>query len=38
MRDAIYILLILVFYGLMIAYVEWCKRLGGGGPSDEERS
>jgi hypothetical protein len=37
MRDAIYILVIVIFFLLMHVYVEWCKRLGKGG-TDEERS
>jgi hypothetical protein len=37
MRDAIYILVIVIFYGLMIGYVEWCKRLGQRGTGDGDR-
>lgn len=37
MRDVCYILVIVVFYGLMIGYVEWCKRLGRGGAEGEDR-
>jgi hypothetical protein len=37
MRDAIYILVTAAFYGLMIGYVEWCKRLGQDGGESEER-
>jgi hypothetical protein len=38
MRDVCYILAVMVFFGLMLGYVHWCKRLGRGGPIDEERS
>jgi len=35
MRDSIYVLVIVVFYALMMAYVSYCKRTGkGGGPED----
>jgi hypothetical protein len=37
MRDAIYVLVTVAFYALMIGYVEWCKRLGQGGGEGEER-
>lgn len=37
MRDLVYILVTVAFYGLMIGYVEWCKRLGQGGAEGEER-
>ena len=37
MRDAIYFLVILVFFGLMLGYVHWCKRVGKAGPIDEDR-
>jgi len=37
MRDAIYILVTVAFFGLMIRYVEWCQRLGQGGAEGEER-
>ncbi len=29
MRDAVYVLTTVVFFGLMLAYVAWCARLGG---------
>lgn len=35
MRDAIYILVTVAFYGLMIGYVEWCKRLGQDGEGED---
>ena len=38
MRDVIYILVTVVFFGLMLGYVHWLKRLGKSGPIDEERS
>jgi hypothetical protein len=35
MGDLIYVLLIVVFYGLMMVYVSWCRRLGKGvGPEE----
>jgi hypothetical protein len=37
MRDAIYILVTVVFYGLMLAYAAWCERLGQGGAGEEDR-
>ena len=37
MRDAIYILVIVVFYGLMLVYVQWCKRLGQRDAGDGDR-
>ena len=37
MRDAMYILVIVVFFLVMHIYVEWCKRLGKGGTSEEDR-
>jgi len=37
-RDVIYILVTVVFFLVMHRYVEWCKRLGQGGTSEEDRS
>jgi hypothetical protein len=37
MRDVCYVLVTVVFFLLMHSYVEWCKRLGQGGPGDEDR-
>ena len=37
MRDVCYILVTVIFYGLMIGYVESCKRVGKGGAEGENR-
>jgi len=37
MRDVIYILVTVAFYGLMLGYVEGCRRLGQGGTNDGDR-
>jgi hypothetical protein len=37
MRDVMYILVTVLFFGLMHAYVEWCKRLGKAGTGEEDR-
>jgi len=37
MRDAIYIVATVAFFGLMIGYVEWCRRLGQDGAQGEDR-
>jgi len=37
MQDVVYILVIVVFFLVMHIYVEWCKRLGLGGTSEEDR-
>ncbi len=36
MLDLVYVLVTVAFFGLMLAYVSWCERLGGAG-SDAER-
>ncbi len=28
MRDAVYVLTTVLFFGLMLGYVAWCERLG----------
>lgn len=37
MRDVAYIALTIVFFGLMIAYVRACERLGRDASAEEER-
>jgi len=37
MTDLIYVLVTVVFYGLMIAYVRGCELLGGDGEGEEKR-
>jgi hypothetical protein len=37
MRDVIYILVTVVFFLLMHAYVAWCEGLGESGPGEEDR-
>jgi len=37
MRDLVYVVVIVAFFGLMLAYVSFCNRLGGGGAGEEER-
>jgi hypothetical protein len=37
MRDVAYIALTIVFFGLMIAYVRGCERLGRDASAEEER-
>jgi len=37
MRDILYILLTLVFFGLMLAYVRGCEHLGHDATGEEER-
>ncbi len=36
MLDVLYVLVTVAFFGLMLAYVDWCDRLGRDG-SDAER-
>lgn len=37
MRDVVYILLTVAFFGLMLAYVRGCERLGRDTTGEEER-
>lgn len=37
MRDVVYILLTVAFFGLMLAYVRGCERLGRDPTGEEER-
>jgi hypothetical protein len=37
MRDVVYILLTVAFFGLMLAYVRGCERLGHDATGEEER-
>jgi hypothetical protein len=37
MRDAIYILVTVAFFALMVGYVKWCKQLGQGGTEGGDR-
>jgi hypothetical protein len=37
MLDLVYIALTLAFFGLMVAYVRGCERLGKDGTSEQER-
>lgn len=37
MRDVAYIVLTIVFFGVMIAYVRGCERLGRDASAEEER-
>ena len=37
MLDLVYILVTLAFFGLMLAYVRGCERLGKEGTGEEER-
>ena len=37
MLDAVYILVTLVFFGLMLAYVRGCEHLGKDGTGEQER-
>lgn len=37
MRDVAYVALTIVFFGLMIAYVRGCERLGRDASGEEER-
>lgn len=37
MLDFVYIIVTLAFFGLMIAYVRGCERLGKDGTSEQER-
>jgi hypothetical protein len=37
MLDAVYIVVTLAFFGLMLAYVRGCQRLGREGAGEEER-
>ncbi len=37
MLDVAYILITLAFFGLMLAYVRGCERLGKDGTGEEER-
>ena len=37
MRDVVYILLTVAFFGLMLAYVRGCERLGRDATREEER-
>lgn len=37
MRDVLYILLTVAFFGLMLAYVRGCERLGRDATGEEER-
>ena len=37
MLDLVYIAVTLAFFGLMIAYVHGCERLGKDGTSEQER-
>ncbi len=37
MLDVVYIVVTLAFFGLMLAYVAGCERLGRGGAGEEER-
>ena len=38
MLDVVYIILTLAFFGLMLAYVRGCERLGQDAAGQEERS
>jgi hypothetical protein len=38
MRDIVYIAVTLAFFGLMIAYVRGCERLGRAATDEERRS
>jgi hypothetical protein len=37
MLDVVYVLVTLAFFGLMLAYVRGCERLGGEGTGEKER-
>jgi len=37
MLDLIYIVVTLAFFGLMLAYVRGCERLGGEGTGEDDR-
>jgi hypothetical protein len=37
MLDIVYIVVTLAFFGLMLAYVRGCERLGRGASGEEER-
>jgi hypothetical protein len=37
MRDVAYVALTVAFFGLMIAYVRGCERLGGNRTGEEDR-
>jgi len=37
MLDVVYILVTLAFFGLMVAYVRACEKLGQDGTGEEER-
>ena len=37
MRDVVYILVTVAFFGLMLAYVKGCERLGQDATGEEER-
>ena len=37
MRDVLYVLVTIAFFGLMLAYVRGCERLGKDGTGESER-
>lgn len=37
MTDLIYIVVTVLFFGLMVAYVHWCELLGGDAEGEEKR-